>query len=466
MAVCKNSAELREIAIGEIAYHPQNPSVQTGVWRDEIVERIKAWLKENGAYPQEHAVRVRPHNGGYQLVAGHHRIKAARDAGIDRVWAWVRDMDDDEAHMALALDNEHGEWSPLFYGLHALDHVELAKGGAGRKGGLREYARRIGRDPSRVSRWIQAAMVAKTVALTQQFSDKCDHLSAIHSAPEPLWPAFVEVLLAKNWTVADTKARVKEVNDAFAALGEVSDKRADALVRGKTTLRELERLNALRDNVTFETEKFRELWLQWFSDADPVDIKEAQRKRVELEDAEAREHDTGKDQTLPALVLADPPWQYDFSETDSRQIENQYPSATVDEICAHAPSTADDCVLFLWATAPKLREALEVMAAWGFEYKTHAIWDKEKIGMGYWFRGQHELLLVGTKGSAAPPAQENRTSSVFREARNGHSEKPVCVYEWLEAAFPDVIKLEMYCRRMRDGWQVWGNEVGIDAGDS
>jgi len=159
------------------------------------------------------------------------------------------------------------------------------------------------------------------------------------------------------------------------------------------------------------------------------------------------------------LVLADPPWAYDFAQSDSREIENQYPTATVDEIISHKPDAADDCVLLMWATVAKLSEALEVMDGWGFEYKTHAVWDKEKIGMGYWFRGQHELLLVGTKGQASPPDAEHRVSSVFREARGKHSAKPQCVYEWIEAAFPDRLKLEMYCRSPRAGWAVFGNEA-------
>jgi len=159
------------------------------------------------------------------------------------------------------------------------------------------------------------------------------------------------------------------------------------------------------------------------------------------------------------LILSDPPWQYDFAKTSNQNIENHYKTATVDEIKTHSPNSAKDCVLLLWATAPKLLEALDVMKAWGFEYKTHAIWDKQKIGMGYWFRGQHELLLVGTKGKSSPPAETARVSSIFSEPRGKHSVKPRCVYEWIEKSFPGLSKLEMYCRSPRDGWASWGNEV-------
>ena len=92
------------------------------------------------------------------------------------------------------------------------------------------------------------------------------------------------------------------------------------------------------------------------------------------------------------IIYADPPWRYDFSKSNNRKIENQYPTMTVDEICNLPIPTSKNAVLYLWATAPKLLEALKVMKAWGFEYKTNAVWDKDAIGMGFWFRGQHELL--------------------------------------------------------------------------
>jgi N6-adenosine-specific RNA methylase IME4 len=160
------------------------------------------------------------------------------------------------------------------------------------------------------------------------------------------------------------------------------------------------------------------------------------------------------------IVLADPPWRYQsVTTTPDRVIEQHYPTCTVEEICAHCPDTATDAVLFLWATAPLLPEALKVMEGWGFNYKTNAVWDKEKIGMGYWFRIQHEHLLVGIKGKVPVPSEEVRISSVFRERRTQHSRKPLAVYEWLELAFPDKSKLEMYCRTPRHGWSCWGNEL-------
>lgn len=185
------------------------------------------------------------------------------------------------------------------------------------------------------------------------------------------------------------------------------------------------------------------------------EIKTEERKKI----IEQKSNEPKQEIGIPELILADPPWRYDFAETENRKIENQYETAGIDEIVRHFPQTADDCVLFLWATAPKLVEAIRLIELLGFKYKTNAVWDKQKIGMGYWFRGQHELLLVATKGNVHPPMEDQRCSSVFSEPRKQHSEKPECVYKWIESTFPHLRKLEMYARTSRPGWIQHGNEI-------
>jgi len=161
-----------------------------------------------------------------------------------------------------------------------------------------------------------------------------------------------------------------------------------------------------------------------------------------------------------SVIYADPPWQYDFAASENRAIENQYPTMCLEEIKAIPIPAANEAALFMWATAPKLQEAFELMDAWGFTYKTCAVWDKEKIGMGYWFRGQHELLLVGTKGAFSPPDAGRRVSSVYREARGAHSKKPDYYYGLLEAMFPGENLLELFARRRYSKkWEVWGNQA-------
>lgn len=161
------------------------------------------------------------------------------------------------------------------------------------------------------------------------------------------------------------------------------------------------------------------------------------------------------------IILADPPWRYDFSKDDADEIENHYPTMSLDEICALpvAASAFDDCVLFMWATSPKLEEAFKVINAWGFQYRTCAIWDKEWIGPGYYFRQRHELLLVATRGAVPVPPPNARPDSVFTEKRTAHSKKPDVSYQLIESMYPNLPKLELFSRTPREGWTAWGNQA-------
>lgn len=161
------------------------------------------------------------------------------------------------------------------------------------------------------------------------------------------------------------------------------------------------------------------------------------------------------------LILADPPWRYEHVKTESRAIENQYPTMALGEICALPVSEvcADDCVLLMWTTSPKLAESLAVVDAWGFNYRTCAVWTKDRIGMGYWFRQQHELLLVATCGEPRAPEPSERVSSVLTYPRGAHSAKPTELYGTIERMFPAARKLEMFARAPRDGWAAWGNQA-------
>jgi N6-adenosine-specific RNA methylase IME4 len=161
------------------------------------------------------------------------------------------------------------------------------------------------------------------------------------------------------------------------------------------------------------------------------------------------------------IIFADPPWRYDFNKDDADEIENHYPTMSLEEICALPvlESALNDCVLFLWATSPKLEEAFQVIRAWGFEYRTCAIWDKQWIGPGYYFRQRHELLLIATRGSVPVPPPSARPDSIFEEKRTQHSKKPVIAYQLIEAMYPELQKMEMFCRSPRPGWAVWGNQA-------
>jgi N6-adenosine-specific RNA methylase IME4 len=165
-----------------------------------------------------------------------------------------------------------------------------------------------------------------------------------------------------------------------------------------------------------------------------------------------------------AVLYADPPWHFEVYNEESgveRAAGNHYFTMPLNEICALPVLSlaAPDAVLFMWTTAPHLRESFDVLAAWGFEYKTNIVWVKDKIGLGYFIRNQHELLLVATRGDMPSPSPANRPSSVIDAPRREHSRKPDEAYALIERMYPELPKIELFARNTRPGWDAWGSEI-------
>lgn len=213
---------------------------------------------------------------------------------------------------------------------------------------------------------------------------------------------------------------------------------------------------------------------EWYQDTDPAGLAREQAKKEEKKrqreeqnaalSAESRPFPEGKF----AVIYADPPWQFDVwsDEGKDRAAENHYPIQTLDEIKAWSviDIAADDCALFMWAVMPQLPEALEVINAWGFEYKTCAFtWVKTTkdgsrpaTGMGYWTRANAEICLLATRGS--PKRVNADVPQVIMSPRTEHSRKPDEVAERIERLVTGPY-VELFARRPRDGWETWGNQA-------
>ena len=171
------------------------------------------------------------------------------------------------------------------------------------------------------------------------------------------------------------------------------------------------------------------------------------------------------------VILADPPWSYSNSGTRGAAL-NEYKTMTIDDICALPVQTvaADDCILLLWATNPLIPEALKVCNAWGFKYVTSFPWVKlssppqinffgewnykPNYGVGFWVRGCSEHVFICKRGKVSPPP--NDFVGILSE-NFFHSRKPENIYEYAESMSGPY--LEMFARRQRQGWDVFGNEV-------
>lgn len=161
------------------------------------------------------------------------------------------------------------------------------------------------------------------------------------------------------------------------------------------------------------------------------------------------------------VILADPPWHYTFGN-EERNIQINYPTMKHEDIC-NLPIdkiSTKDALLFLWTTSPKLHEAMQVLEAWNFTYKTCAVWVKNRPITGYYFRQQHELLLIATKGKGIPtPKAENRPVSIIPGLVRAHSQKPDELYDIIEKMYPELNKIELFARNKREGWDAWGNQI-------
>jgi N6-adenosine-specific RNA methylase IME4 len=195
-----------------------------------------------------------------------------------------------------------------------------------------------------------------------------------------------------------------------------------------------------------------------------VEVQREKKARRQVREVELG----SKQQALPekkyGVILADPEWRFEVWSRDTgmdRSADNHYPTSVAAVIAARdVPSiAANDCALFLWATVPMMPQALMVMSAWGFDYRSHFVWVKDKFGTGYWNRNRHEILLLGIRGSPPCPSPGDQWESVLEARTMVHSEKPALFYKLIEAYFPHLPKIELNARQRRDGWDAWGFEA-------
>jgi len=158
-----------------------------------------------------------------------------------------------------------------------------------------------------------------------------------------------------------------------------------------------------------------------------------------------------------SVIYADPPWTYTHSFLAGAP-NTHYTTMTTEKICELDIPSHKDAVLFLWSTNPLLEDAFKVIEAWGFQYKTNIAWVKDRTGTGHYVRGQHELLLICTKGNIGTPPTEARVPSVLHAPRTEHSKKPHEVYDIIEAMYPTGKRLELFSRNNKETWTMWGAE--------
>ena len=172
------------------------------------------------------------------------------------------------------------------------------------------------------------------------------------------------------------------------------------------------------------------------------------------------------------VIYADPPWRFRVhsEKGKGRNAERHYPTMELEDICELpvADIAAEDCALFMWVTFPNLREAFDVVDAWGFTYKTVAfVWVKQNkksnslfMGLGYWTRSNVEMCIIATKGY--PKRIGRDVHQVIISHIEEHSKKPVETRDRIVDLMGDVPRVELFARQKTPGWDIWGNELEND----
>ena len=400
-------------------------------------------------------ISVRKVGPVYEVIAGGHRLEAAKTLEWTTIPAFVRDDNDLQAELALIDENLiRNELSPaeraiavarrkkIYEALHP-ETRPTSKGGEGRKKATR---RQHGDDTGNAERFSKATAKATGASerSVQRDANRGETLGG-------------EALAKVIGTSLDH-------GDQIDALAKLTPARAANLIEKAAAG---ETVNAVA--------------------------------AVKAEKREAKEAELGaRTVALPLqkfnVIYADPPWRFEPYSRETgmdRAPENHYPTMTLEALLDLPVPTiaADDAIIFMWATAPMFLDALYVMEAWGFlsfrprdadgkllrdadgklialsrnapRYVTQQIWGKDRVGTGYWFRNRHEILIVGIRGDIPAPTPGTQAESLIMAAVKDHSRKPLIFKAMIEGLFPNLPKTELFSRQAKpsDGWSDWGKEA-------
>jgi N6-adenosine-specific RNA methylase IME4 len=168
-----------------------------------------------------------------------------------------------------------------------------------------------------------------------------------------------------------------------------------------------------------------------------------------------------------SIIVADPPWLFSSNSEakPGRNARRHYPCMPDAEIKRLPVFTkaANSAILFMWTTVPMLERSFPVLDAWGFKYKSQLVWVKSRTSTGFWVRNRHEIVLIATRGRFPCPDVAPFKDSVIDHPTMRHSEKPETLQDMIDEIWPRRRKLEMFARRQRPGWDVFGNDKALAA---
>jgi len=206
-------------------------------------------------------------------------------------------------------------------------------------------------------------------------------------------------------------------------------------------------------------DKFEQFIVETKAKADELTSRAALGIALKLRH-EAKKAPTGE-ATMPDglfdVIVIDPPWPYGGTfNAHAHRIESPYKERSIEEIMMLELPSADNCILWLWTTNAFMHEAYHVLEAWGLEPKSILTWFKERTGVGHYLRGQTEHCILAIQGKPEITHEAQGTSLIAKAT--DHSTKPDSFYELVESLCPGR-KLDIFGRRERKGWEVYGDQL-------
>ena len=275
-----------------------------------------------------------------------------------------------------------------------------------------------------------------------------------------------------------------ELEDVFRAKAKEKQQEAGGAVRQKSdkavidTKKELSKVASVSHDTIAKVKKIQEKAPEEVKaklatgevsiNAAYKEIKKEEKKKERIDVIQQQMYDieTGKLPELKGLfdvICVDPPWPYEVKNKNvtsfdpyGRRVANPYPEMSIEEIKNIKMPLMDNSIVFLWSTHKFLPDAFDILKEWGMEYKATLVWNKEKIGMGSWFRMQCEFCLVGIKGK--PYFNNTKYRDIFSEPRREHSRKPDLFFKIITEITLGR-RLEYFSREKRYGWEVFGNDI-------
>lgn len=414
---------IKELDINEIIADPElQPRKQYE--NMIIVAEYAEAMKDGDKFPP---VIVFSDNGNFYLADGYHRRRAAIVAGFDKIYADVRDG---------------GRRAALLYSVGAnADH------------GLK----RTNEDKQRA---------VDTLLNDPEWSSWSDRKIARKCKVSHPFVIGRRKILTGNVTSEKRKYTTKHGTTAEMDISKIratksgpSEKIAPQVI-DKIVENELPLLDMSSNDVKrlsgMDTD-LQEKVVNLIADGKAKTITDA-RQKAYREDVKNIKPPEGTYQ----VIYADPPWDYGQQLDEYGPAKRHYSTLTVKQMIEqnipNVPDiSADNAVLFLWVTAPKIKEGLNLVDVWGFDYKAMFIWDKVKHNFGHYNSVRHELLLVCTKGSFQPENLQLFDSVQTIERSSEHSEKPEKFREIIDTLYPSANKIELFARTEAEGWETWGN---------